>query len=203
MTDKKTIAGILLAAGGSSRLGMPKQLVEFRGQTLIRRAAESLIFAECDKIVIVLGSEIEGSRRELRGLNVEIVENANWSDGMAASIKFGIEHLEAEQPDAVLISLCDQPLVDGNCLSHLIEAFKTTNADIVAARYDGVVGVPAIFSRAMFKSLAALDGDKGARELIRENAVVSVEMPDGKLDLDSASDWNWLTEGEAQVSRAS
>ena len=185
------IAGLLLAAGGSKRLGRPKQLVEFEGETLVRRAAGALIGAGCSSIVVVLGSEIEGSVKALDELGVDIVFNDAWESGMGSSIACGVRSImsAARHVDAVLISLCDQPLVTAEKLRPFIETFSHLKAGIVAAEYDGVAGVPALFSASYFPQLASLNGEKGAREVIRNSPdAVSIALPEAAIDIDREQD---------------
>jgi len=185
------IAGLLLGAGGSKRLGRPKQLVEFEGEALIRRAAEALMGAGCSSIVVVLGSEIEGSVKALEGLGAEIVVNDAWKSGMGSSIACGISSImsAAQQVDAVLISLCDQPLVSADKLRPFVETFSHLKAGIVAAEYDGVAGVPALFSARCFPQLAALRGEKGAREVIRNSPdAIAIPLPEAAIDVDKMED---------------
>lgn len=188
MKTATQIAAILLAAGSSSRLGRPKQLVEFDGETLIRRAANALIDAGCEPVVVVLGSEIELSKKHLTGLDVRIAENAVWQTGMSSSIREGMSHVILENVDAVLISVCDQPNVRAEHLQKLITRSRETHAAVTAAEYNNILGVPAVFGRELFDDLMNLTGDKGARDLIREGAAVSVPIPEAALDIDTKSD---------------
>lgn len=193
MTENSTpkIAGLLLAAGGSSRLGRPKQLVEFEGKTLIRRAAEALIQAGCSPVIVVLGSEIEESRRSLGGLCVTLVENLGWHRGMGSSIGCGIAELRTIEPLAagVLITTCDQPSVTGTELKKFADRSYGSPTSIIAAEYAGVLGVPAFFPAVMFDDLETLDADKGARDLIRNSPVtLSIALPEAALDVDTSAD---------------
>lgn len=193
--NKPKIGGLLLAAGGSLRLGRPKQLLEFEGKTLVRRAAEALIDAGCDLVVVVLGAEIEGSRLELDGLDVVIVENLKWESGMSSSIRAGIDRLlELEQNiDSVLISLCDQPHITAEKLAQFIDRFSSDQPSIIAAEYDGTRGVPALFARDLFAQLRQLTGDKGARELIAINRDArSILMPAAAADIDRQKDVDFV-----------
>jgi len=189
-SSKPRVAGLLLAAGGSSRLGRPKQLVEFEGKTLIRRSAESLIGAGCYPVLVVLGSETERSKKELNSLELNTVENQDWESGMSSSIRVGLDRLLTGEPslDGVLITLCDQPRVTADKLKPFLEKFAAEHASIVAAEYDGVIGVPALFARDMFDALLNLTGDKGARELIRQHEhAASIDLPEAALDVDTPS----------------
>ena len=185
------IGGLLLAAGGSSRLGRPKQLLQFHGKTLLRRAAETLADSVCDPIIIVLGAEIDGSKSEIADLRLHVVVNDDWQAGMSSSIKAGLKGLLNIEPNlaAVVITLCDQPYVIANQIGLFTTEFHNTRADIIAAKYGETTGVPALFSHEMFDKLLCLEGDKGARELIRNtNSLVTIKLGEGAFDIDTLRD---------------
>lgn len=193
MTANKAIkvGGLLLAAGGSVRLGSPKQLLEFQGKTLLRRSAEALVESRCEPIIVVLGAEIERSSAEMSDLDLMSVVNEDWESGMSSSIRVGLEKLLVLEPniDAVMITLCDQPFVTAENIELIIEEFERNAAAIIAAKYNEVLGVPALFSRATLGKLAKLEGDKGARDLIREtDSAISIELPEAAIDIDTIDD---------------
>lgn len=194
MTENKhkSIGALLLAAGGSSRMGRSKQLINYKGQTLIRRAAETLVSSGCDQIVVVLGDENEKYRDELAGLDLIMSINKHWSEGMSSSIRTGLGTLLQTVPnlDAVIITLCDQPHVASESIDLFIDQYRSSDTDIIAAEYNGITGVPALFSHTMFGDLAGLTGDKGARELIRLNAdrTVGIKLPAAAFDIDTPED---------------
>lgn len=193
MTENRTpkIGGILLAAGGSTRFGSPKQLGIYQGKSLIRRAAETLVSSGCDLSVVVLGAEIEGSTKELEGLPINICVNENWQSGMSSSIRAGLEYVLNLEPnlDAVLITLCDQPHVTSDSLQLLLAKFQAKSTAVIAAQYGVTIGVPALFSSELFDRLIHLEGDKGARNLIRsQNDLVTVEIDAAALDIDTPAD---------------
>lgn len=197
MTGSKelNVGGLLLAAGSSSRLRQPKQLLEFKGKTLLRHAAEALAESICDPVVVVLGAETEKSPHEIEGLSVVPCINENWKSGMSSSIKTGLAKLVEIAPeiDAVLISLCDQPLVTAEMLNCFGKKFAASGANVIAAKYNGVAGVPALFSRELFGDLSRLDGDKGARDLIRNRAdLVTIDLPEAAFDIDTPADKDLL-----------
>lgn len=191
------IGGILLAAGGSSRLGQPKQFLELDGKTLLKRAAEAISHSICEPVVAVLGSESEKAELEIAGLPVQIIRNEEWRSGMSSSIRAGLNHLLDVDPDlnAVVITLCDQPFIDSATINRLVGKFTDTRTSIVAARYSGVAGVPAVFSKEMFEALSNLEGDKGARDLIRDpNASVeTIEIQEAGVDVDTREDIDGLS----------
>ena len=184
-------AVVILAAGGSRRLGRPKQLVEIEGQSLVRRAAEAALSAGSGSVHVVVGAEIAGVRTELEGLPVELVVNEQWKEGVASSIRAAIDAIERrEHPvETLILMLCDQPGVSGDVLRRLLEAYRMTRAPVVASRYPEGPGVPALFHAELFPALKTLDGDVGARQLIRylDRDVVTIPfaMPD---DVDTPGD---------------
>ena len=186
------IGGMLLAAGGSSRLGQPKQLLQFQGKTLLRRAAETLAGSACEPIVVVLGAETEQSRAEIADLHVQVVINNDWKSGMSSSIKTGLAVLLIEGPalDALVITLCDQPNVISGDIDALCKAFRMYQTPIVAADYGDFAGVPALFSFELFNDLLELAGDKGARDLIRVRSknVTRIKLELAAIDIDTPDD---------------
>ena len=167
MTDSRSesnlkIGGILLAAGGSSRLGKPKQLLKFQSRSLIRIDADTLTNSLCRPIVVVLGAETDRSAFEVADLPVGVCANGEWQTGMGSSIRSGLQHLLGNEPDldAVVIALCDQPLVTAADIDSLITEFITTTSPIVAARYGGIVGVPALFSKLFLENFSVWTATK-------------------------------------------
>ena len=157
---------VVLAAGGSRRMPGPKQLLRFRGVTLLRHAAQTAVAARCGPVVVVLGAAALAKqlRFELVDLAVSVVDNHKWKDGMSSSIRAGIEALEAAgSADAVLLMTCDQPYVTAEVLEQLVAAFHQSHPPAVACAYAGTVGVPALFDRALFAELKALEHDQGAK----------------------------------------
>jgi molybdenum cofactor cytidylyltransferase len=190
------VGGVVLAAGSSSRLGHPKQLLRHEGKTLVRRAAEAAVAAGLSPVVVVLGARARDVASELEGLPVLTVHNPDWEAGMGSSLRVGVRAL-AEHPDAVeaaLVMLCDQLQVEAAHLRALVESFARTKALIVASGYEGTRGVPALFSRATFPELEALAPEQGARRVIaREpSRVVEVALAGGGEDIDTAADLSRL-----------
>ena len=196
------IGAVVLAAGGSTRLGSPKQLLSYGGRSLLRRAADSALAAvDGGPVVVVLGAGAAAFREELAGLPVLVVENPDWSRGMGTSVRAGLGALEeaASAPDAALLTLCDQPLVTALELSGLVAAFRRAEgADghqaIVAAAYGESVGVPAVFGRAYFEELRALPDDAGAKPVLRRHGkrVTPVPMPTAATDIDTREQYENL-----------
>jgi molybdenum cofactor cytidylyltransferase len=188
----------VLAAGESRRLPGPKQLLRYRGATLLRHAAQTAVAAGVGPVVVVPGAGAGQLRFELSDLAVRIAENAGWKDGMSSSIRVGLDELEAiGTPDAALFTTCDQPLVTPALLGRLAAAFATTHPAAVACEYAGTVGVPALFGRSLFGQLRDLTGDEGAKRVIQIHLpdVVRVPFEDAALDIDTPEDAARLLNG--------
>jgi molybdenum cofactor cytidylyltransferase len=188
-----SIGMLILAAGASTRLGKPKQLLQYQGQSFLRHIADVAIASPCQPILVVLGAQAKQLRSEVNDLPVMLVENQDWATGISSSIRVGLEALQTQcqSLDAALITLCDQPLISVQLIQQLVEQYKLTNQRIIASEYAGIVGVPALFSRALFPDLMRLQGDVGAKRLIYQliNEVVPIAFPDGAIDIDTAQDY--------------
>ena len=192
-------AAIVLAAGASSRMGDVKQLLDAGGQSLVRRAAEVALAAPCAPVVVVVGAQAARVRAEVEGLGVEVVCNRGWREGIASSLRCGIRALPGTAR-AAFVLLCDQPAISPALLRAMLAARRASGRTIVACRYGGVAGVPALFARERFAQLLALEGDAGARGLIAAagDDVATVDFPDGALDVDTPADWErWQARGRA------
>ena len=207
MSIPTPIALILLAAGSSTRMGEPKQLLLYKGQTLLRRAAEQALKANCDPVIVVLGSSAEQMKPQLTNLPVQTIKNPSWSRGIGTSIRVGLNALlpspstlgegqgEGASPQAVIITLCDQPLIDSTTLTQLITLHRTTNRPLIAAQYAGALGVPALFAHKYFPALSTLPDDSGAKQLLMKHAadVLPLPMELAATDIDTPMDYQRLT----------
>jgi len=191
----KRVAAILLAAGGSSRMGQSKQLLRFDDMSFVKRAAEKVLSSRCDHLYTVVGAESSAVSRELEGIDVTIVQNPDWHRGMGSSIHAGIHAVMSENNpcDAVLILLVDQPAVDTILLNKIIKMFEEGSA-LVASVYAGSIGVPALFSKAYFTALENLPNDRGAKALLQKHAreVTGISFPNGAFDIDTEADFEHL-----------
>ncbi len=181
---------VVLAAGSSTRFGSPKQLAEWEGEPLVRRAAKAALKSDAAIVIVVVGTGENEITSALAGLDVLIEVNESWEEGMASSIRKGVQALPEEAGRLVILAT-DQPLITGHDISSLIECMDSTGQPIVAAAYDGILGVPAAFSSELFPELLNLRGDSGARSLIRNRrGVASVPMPTASVDIDVPGDLN-------------
>ena len=184
---------IILAAGASTRMGQPKQLLPIAGRPLVVHAAEAALASGAWPVVVVLGAHAEKIRPVFARLPVLIVENSAWPEGMAASIRTGITTLRqfSRTLDAALIALCDQPAFSAAIVAQLLAAQHTTGRSIVAAHYSARNGAPALLLREHFPALAALTGEAGARDLLNSTPerVAAVDLPALAHDLDTPADY--------------
>lgn len=191
------IGAVILAAGSSSRMGSPKQVLRFRGDSLLRRAALAALGAGCRPVIVVTGAHAELSRRELDGLDVRDVLNTRWETGMASSIRVGVEGLvEADaNTAAAVLMVCDQPHATAEIISLLTDAHRVTGKPVIASTYGGSFGVPALFSRALFAELTRLEGHSGAKEVIQRHASEShfLHFQGGEVDVDTPDEFSRLT----------
>ena len=180
---------VVLAAGGSRRLGRPKQLVLLEGEPLVRRAARIAFEAGLGAVRVVLGCEAERVGAALEGLVVDTRVNPRWAEGMASSIRCGLGGLTGP----VLLLTCDQPAVSAAHLRAL--AARAEAAPIVASAYAGARGVPALFAARLLGALRALEGDRGARAVIAgAEQVAEIPLPGGERDIDTGDQLRALTE---------
>lgn len=188
---------ILLAAGASRRMeNRAKQLLEFEGETLLRRAAQTALASRCSPVCVVLGANSESLRAEVADLPVEIAVNEDWSSGMASSLRTGLRKLLETEPKiaAVCVLLADQPLVDFRVINRLVETFERGGDAVAASRYEETVGVPAIFPKRLFGELSNLTGEAGAKKIIERYAseTLKIAVPEAALDIDSPLDYERL-----------
>lgn len=186
------IATIILAAGGSTRLGEPKQLLTDEGTTLVRRITEAALSLQTGPVLVVLGANEEHIRPELVDLPIHTPVNSHWQDGLASSIQVGLQRMCDEPVDAFLIVLTDQPSVTAELLQALITTQQQTGRGIVACRYGelGHLGVPALFDIRYRSEFMRLSGDMGARKLIQQyaNDCSEIPFPLASIDLDTRQD---------------
>jgi molybdenum cofactor cytidylyltransferase len=189
-------AAIVLAAGASTRLGQPKQLLRVDGETLLRRTVRLAIEAGCIPVFVVLGSEATTLTQQLEDLAATAVINDRWQTGLASSLRAGLQLAlkTSPQPANVMVLVCDQPRLDVSVLRDLVATHALQNSTITASRYLDAIGVPAIFSSGHFHELLQLSGDQGARPILHQHreTVAAVDFPGGGLDIDTPEDLTQL-----------
>ena len=197
---------VILAAGGSRRLKQPKQLVPYRGTTLLRHAAGAALESAVGPVLVVLGAAAGPCADELSRLDVELIIHAGWGEGLGSTIRVGVRAARTGHPGlgAVLLMACDQPGVDAAMLQALAATWLKGGARIVAAGYAGTAGIPAVFAATEFAALESLIGDRGAQVLVRsDTGVAIVPCPGAELDVDESRDLNRLSAGDVVPARHS
>lgn len=192
-----TVAGVVLAAGGGSRFGRPKALVEFGGSTLIRRSAATLSIAGCRPVVAVAGAQAAAVARSARGATGCVVVNPRWEEGLATSLRAGLGALTSETVEAAVVTLVDQPMVTPQLIERLVAAWSPGTA-AVAASYDGIMRTPVLFDRTIWCEVSeSAHGDAGARGWLRANpdrvVVVACDDVGAADDIDTPADLRRLT----------
>jgi molybdenum cofactor cytidylyltransferase len=187
---------ILLAAGASSRLGKPKQLLSYEGKTLLQHGIQQAVATGATPIIAVLGANADFLIKETAYHGIEVILNPQWNEGMASSIRCGIKYLQDRKPDvhAAIIMVCDQPYVTTQLLNDLVENYQATRKPIVASSYANIQGTPALFDKTIFAALLELKGDVGAKKIMKENPgmVELVNFPLGNIDIDTKEDYESL-----------
>ncbi len=195
----QNIAVIVLAAGSSSRLGKPKQLLHYQGKTLIKQVIKTASAISKNKVIVVTGFLHLELDQELKGFPVVLVRNPDWEQGMGSSIRTGIKALQnletSSQIDAALFLLSDQPLITTEYLNQLIAQFYLhKNSTIAATSYAGTQGVPAIFDKSLFPELEQLTGKSGAQKIFKNyrQELITLRFEDAAIDIDTEEDYQNL-----------
>lgn len=190
----RTCGAVILAAGGSTRFGSPKQLQEIDGVSLVRRITGAALEAGCAPVAVVVGQNAEAIEEELRGLTTVIVRNAEWQRGLGTSIRAGVSSLL--ECEAIALLACDQPFVDAALIKALTAEAESSGKAIVASRYANTLGVPAVFDRSCFNGLLILADDSGAKPLIESNPddVAEFQFERGAVDIDTPADLGSLSQ---------
>jgi len=188
---------IILAAGASTRLGKPKQLLQYRGKTLLAHAINEAVNSNADAVVVVLGKDANLFKKEIDERKIRVAINSSWEEGMASSLRLGMDTLLKDKPyiDSVIFMVCDQPHVSLSILNELIRTQQRTTKQILTCNYGDSIGPPALFHKKYFKELMKLSGDSGARKIIEQNIndVATILFPEGKIDIDTKEDYDKLT----------
>jgi molybdenum cofactor cytidylyltransferase len=186
------ITGIILAAGSSSRMGQPKQLLDWGGRPLVRVAAEHALAARLNDLIVVTGAAQAQVLAALAGLPLRFMHNPHYGQGQSTSLRVGVAALHAET-DAALMLLGDQPFVTAEIIGQIIDHWLATKAAIVAPRYQGQRGNPVLFSRLVIPELLAVTGDQGARTLLAARAaeIAYVDSDDLRplIDIDTPEEY--------------
>ncbi|MBK5280210.1 MAG: nucleotidyltransferase family protein [Bacteroidia bacterium] len=187
---------ILLAAGSSFRMGQSKQLLEIGGEQLLLKSTRTALLSKANKVIVVLGANEVAHRKIIKEMPVDIIVNPDWQYGMGSSIKKGLQELLQiiPQMEAVIVMVCDQPLLTTDHLNKIIQKFENTQNQIIASHYSDTAGVPALFGKSLFEKLVKVDNETGAKKIIQEHKAIvqTIDFPDGEIDLDTLDDYQKL-----------
>jgi molybdenum cofactor cytidylyltransferase len=199
--EQAQVAAIVLAAGGSARMGQPKQLLPISARPMVRHVTQAVLAVGLAQVVVVTGARAEAVTAVLADLPVDVELNEAWAEGMSSSIRQGLRALRPEIQAALLV-LGDQPSLTPELLELLVVRYRTTGAAIVAPFYKGQRGNPVLFDRELFPELLAVQGDRGGRLLLdrHRNRVEQVDLDDPAviLDIDSPQDYEGLLGAEGR-----
>jgi molybdenum cofactor cytidylyltransferase len=189
------ISAIILAAGESKRMGQPKQLLPFRGSTLLGQIVENLLQSQAAETIVVLGSQAEKIIPQIAREPVKIVLNQDFEQGMSSSIRCGLSHI-SEAADGVMIVLGDQPLIEKEIIDLLIERHRHSERGIILPVYKGIKGHPVIFKMKYKDELMRLTGDIGGKQIVERHPsdVLEVEVDSESvvMSIDVESDYQLL-----------
>jgi molybdenum cofactor cytidylyltransferase len=191
---------IILAAGASSRLGSPKQLLRFENSSLLERTISCATQTGLGPVVVVLGANAESLKNTIAEKEIITVFNSNWQEGMASSIRAGLDKTKEAFPliEGVIITVCDQPFITSQLLKDLYNKHKESQKPIVAAAYGNILGTPVFFHRSLFDELTGLKGDRGAKQIVNKDnsRLASVPFPMGETDIDTKEDYERLLQNK-------
>ena len=189
---------IILAAGSSSRLGHSKQLLSFRGKTLLQLIIDEAELLDLEQKVLVLGANADNIRQSVTAGSFTVVINEHWEEGIASSIRIGLAKLLELDPglDEALFLLSDQPFVSADHIRELLSVHERHGKAITASQYKDTVGVPALFSRELFNELLDIHGDRGASVVMHrhQEQLTAVAFSQGAIDVDTPEDVDRLQE---------
>ncbi|MDO3627835.1 nucleotidyltransferase family protein [Mucilaginibacter sp. BT774] len=194
----KNCAAIILAAGRSSRLGMPKQLLKYQNKNLFQHTIDVAKQSPAQPIIVVLGSNADTILKEIDTSGIYVVKNDDWQSGLASTIRSGIQALQTldSNIDSAILMVCDQPYVTPDLLNSLQDKQKKTGKRIIASQYGQTIGTPALFHKQFFSQLMNLKGDTGAKKIMMQNTdlLATISFPQGSIDIDTIDDYKALEE---------
>ena len=185
---------IILAAGSSSRMGELKQLMTYKNKTFLQHIVGEAILANLKPVICVTGYKSDLIKESLSDLDVSIVYNTQWPEGMGSGISVGIKQVMLSDVDSVILAVSDQPYVSSELFGTMMEMKEQSGKGIVACSYAGTLGTPVLFGRNYFDWLKSLNGNQGAKNIVKLNLpdVCPVEFEKGSVDIDTKQDYEKL-----------
>jgi xanthine/CO dehydrogenase XdhC/CoxF family maturation factor/CTP:molybdopterin cytidylyltransferase MocA len=212
--NRQRVTALILAAGGSTRLGRPKQLLPYAGTTLINHVLKQVLLSSCDEIIVVVGAHAELIKQEISSLQnpslqnpkITTITNEKWQTGIGSSISCGIKHItrnnsQRKAAEAVVILTCDQPLISAGHIDELVNTYTSANTNnqlktsahlAIASAYKDTIGIPALFSQELFGKLNELDNEQGAKKILLDCQAMAIPFSGGEFDIDTKKDYDAL-----------
>jgi molybdenum cofactor cytidylyltransferase len=194
---------IILAAGSSSRFGRVKQLLHFNNKTLLQHVIDEAIDSGAEPIIVVTGANADEIEKNIPQDNIEIIRNDNWQQGMASGIVEGLKKAITLNNDIkkIIITVCDQPFVSSAIFKQLYEKQERSVQHIVACAYANTIGTPALFAQNYFDALMSLQGEEGAKKILKANRedVATIDFPQGAVDIDTSKDYDDLLDMQRHI----
>lgn len=192
---KKKYAILILAAGGSKRLGHPKQLVKWNQSTLLNHTLEQALSSNNSDVYVALGGNHSVIKHTI-SLGVSIIDIPDWEDGMGTSISVSLNEMKVKKYEAIIISVCDQPYISEVVFKNLLAEFERGKSSIVISKYKNSSGPPTLFGKKHYDRLLKLEGDVGAKEIVKNNLVEVgiIQFQKGDIDIDTEKDLRSLLE---------
>lgn len=196
--NNSDLYAIILAAGGAKRFGGLKQMLEYKGMSLLRRSVIAANALVDGRVKVVLGARARKIQREIDKHDVAVLHNNDWESGMASSIQLGIESLP-DNCSGILLMLCDQALVDIDQLQQINDRWLNDKSRIVASAFAGTIGSPVIIPRQYFPEIMKLKGDRGAKSIIERypDEVDALDIPEAEFDIDTEEDYTKLISSQS------
>ena len=199
MTDT---AIIILAAGSASRFGSAKQLFRFGNKTLIQHVIDEAIAAKAGLVIVVTGAHADEVSKNINQ-EVQIIFNEQWKEGMASGIAAGVNKSIAlnNHVNKIIIAVCDQPFISADLFKQLVAKQHETGRPIIACAYADTLGTPVLFTQKYFHALRVLQGDEGAKKILKSNPedVATISFPRGNIDIDTIEDYKKLLDSQKHV----
>jgi len=184
---------IILAAGSSSRLGRPKQLLDYKGKTLLQTVVNEALETDCRSVIVVLGANAKEIASQHQNDRVNFVINESWENGMASSIVAGLSTMikNNSEIESIIIAVADQAFIKMSNFNNLTEKQKETGKNIIASTYAETIGTPVLFKKDYFEALLSLTGAEGAKKILKQypKDVETVVFEQGEIDIDTETDY--------------
>jgi len=191
---------IILAAGNSSRLGQPKQLLNYRGKTLLDLVSDQALGTSCRPVVVVLGAYAEEISKKHHHTEISYIVNNNWQTGMSSSIDTGLSFLldQYKNIESVIIAVADQAFITSGIFEQLLAQHQLSGKNIVACSYAQTIGTPVLFHKNYFPELLSLSGNEGAKSILKKHKedTATIEFEFGYIDIDTETDYHHLIQSQ-------